>query len=89
MNSPKKLKMDDSAAQPADASTLWIVAIILMKQRRGGNIALSQSVSWRMGVTEGEARGQALKVAMKANPDFAVHLVTVCREDRLTSPELL
>jgi len=60
----------------ASGSVLWVIATVMTKATPTG-LVFTQTVSWRRGMTEDEARGSALKYAMAERPDYAVEMVTV------------
>ena len=59
-----------------DCSALWVIAIVMTKTTPTG-LVFTQTVSWRRGMSEDEARGSAIKFAMQKRPDYAVGMVTI------------
>lgn len=77
--SPRRIEAGQLSELAAVAgSVLWVTAIVLT--RRGyGETTISQTVSWKNGCTEDEARGAAVKYALEAKPGFSVDMVTTAK----------
>lgn len=58
-----------------ETAALWVVCV-LMSQRTTEKVTFTQTMSWRNGVTEDEARGSAVKFAMAERPHFSVEMIT-------------
>ena len=69
-------RTDSRRCAVASGSVLWVIATVMTKATPTG-LVFTQTVSWRRGMTEDEARGSALKYAMAERPDYAVEMVTV------------
>lgn len=61
---------------------IWVVALVL-ERVECGTVTLSQTVSWRSCDTQDEAVGQAVIVAAKDKPGFAVKMHTVAKIELL------
>lgn len=57
-------------------SVLWAIACVLTKSTPTG-LTFTQTLSWRRGMSEDEARGSAVKFAMAERPDYAIEIVTI------------
>jgi hypothetical protein len=65
-------------------SVIYCVAVLLKRPAYNG-IELTQTMSWRSGCTEDEARGAAVAYAFEQKPGFSIDMVTVAKIE-LPSP---
>lgn len=65
--------------------SFWIVAIILTRRESSGSITWAQTITWRSGATEDEAKGAAVTFAMAERPGFAIEMITTAKIDQLQS----